>query len=279
MTEVKKIPLILFSGGLDSTYLLQQELEKGPVEVLYVEGRQSPIKVLAEKRARAKIIRALENITGNDVVGDHCVKMIPEVQMSGYGVGSRDFDWKFEQPYQWLMGAIHIADGRRHSALMIAYVAGDQISSDLPKVKEAWNAMVSFSKCTEIPLEFPTVYVQKRDIINRIKASAYRHHWVCELPTVIHDEEKLSKSRHLRGKEQYEACGQCAACLTKKATVSIYEEMIGSLEERMRRRLRFEVREDRARRKKKRIELEMDSCWLDWENEKYMKRIKNHEQS
>lgn len=250
MTESKKVPLILFSGGLDSTYLLQEQLEKGDVEVLYVEGRQSPAKVKAELRARENIIRVLEDITGNKVIAQHEIKSIPEYTVQGYGRRDpNDMDWKFQQPYQWLLGALHAADGRRHSALMIAYVTGDQISPDLTKIQEAWNVMMSFTKQTPVPLEYPVVYHRKYQIVQRMYAKVYRHHWVCELPVVIYVDEEKSKSRHLRDLTQYKACGKCEACLTHLATNFIFEKMYRPVEEVMRRRLKSEVEDDFRKKK------------------------------
>lgn len=53
-----KVPLLLFSGGLDSTYLVSYMLaENGPVDILYVNGGQAPEKMRLELEARQRNIQ------------------------------------------------------------------------------------------------------------------------------------------------------------------------------------------------------------------------------
>jgi hypothetical protein len=119
-----KIPLIMFSGGLDSSYLLETMLRKGNVDTLYVSGAQGSGKIEKELEARRTIIRILEKETGNQVLIDHHISLPDLCGGLNWIVESA-----FLQPLIWLTGAIHRTEEDRHSELMVAYVSGDQILS------------------------------------------------------------------------------------------------------------------------------------------------------
>lgn len=201
----KKVPLILFSGGLDSSFLLQQELTKGDVEVLYVDASQCKNKVEAEKNVHWKIINILEKLTGNAVLRRHTVKIES---------GCNTPDSSFQQPLMWLNGAFEVSDSQRHSELLVGYVAGDQICGYLGYIEQAWNAMQGFGKIASIPLRFPLMLVPKQDILDNIDPNVVQNIWVCELPSF--------RGAHATA-TQYKPCKQCTPCMTMAGQLHIWK--------------------------------------------------------
>lgn len=64
-------PLIAFTGGLDSTYVLHEELKKGnKVEVLYANVRQADEAALAELTCRRRILNHFNNLYPGLIVNE-----------------------------------------------------------------------------------------------------------------------------------------------------------------------------------------------------------------
>jgi 7-cyano-7-deazaguanine synthase in queuosine biosynthesis len=199
MEEKNRVPLILFSGGLDSSFALQEKLKEGDVETLYVSGAQHPWKIKKERETRERIVRRLQHRTGNKVRQDH------HIQLDNTLFGGMA-DHAFCQPAMWIMGALQVSDIRVHSELIIAYVSGDQISSKIQAVAQAWHSMQEFSKNHGIvPVNFPLSVWTKQQIMRDIFPDIAQHVWVCELP-IQKDDGRIV------------ACNggyQCAACNTR----------------------------------------------------------------
>jgi len=217
--EEKKVPLMLFSGGLDSTYMLQTYLEKGDVEVLYVKGSQGPDKIAKELAARRKIIKALEKKTGNHVLRDHKVEL-------GHLFGGDMPDRGFLQAPMWIIGALQVSDHTRHSELAIGYVAGDQIACHIPYIANTWDNIQMFAKQGSIPVVFPLKVERKVDILHQIDVRAVQHVWVCEIPEWWRDGKKLHWDDGAGG--TLKSCGKCAACITSAGTFHMYQKKYGA---------------------------------------------------
>lgn len=189
-----KVPLLLFSGGLDSTYMLHSYLLKGDVETLYIQAGQCTKKIEQELIARRAIIDKLERITGNRVREDH-----------RFDIGREIFnhvpDCTWHQPAQWIIGALQVTDAAKHDHLAIGYVSGDCVLSRIESMRQAWTSLQAFTKGTPIPVEFPIHLYVKHDIVNAIDPRVYPDLWTCEMP-VLKD-----------GK--YVACDCCVPCHDK----------------------------------------------------------------
>lgn len=191
--------LILFSGGLDSTYLLWKALQEGPVDVISVTANQWPKKAAAEEAAREAILNVAERLT------DRCV---------GYNlhVDYRELFSKhfvapaFAQPIQWIYGALQEVNPARHSVLEIGYVAGDQILSELHNIRQAWLSLQAFSKKgPEVPIEFPLRFVTKMDIVEDMPVELLELVWYCESPKTQAGLLNVATV----------PCGHCMACYTR----------------------------------------------------------------
>lgn len=192
------VPLILFSGGLDSTYLLKEELDKGPVDILYIEGSQGDNKIKAELLARERIIKYLNKIAKYQIRNSYIYKI-----NSNYLVPT---NYKFGQAIFWILGAIVTYNENIHSSVKICYILGDDINIAINDIIISWNALCSFTKHTTIPLLFPLITTKKVDIVKNIDKKLYNLTFTCENPV------KKPRSKY------FKECGKCTTCINKKVT-------------------------------------------------------------
>lgn len=212
-----KHPLIVFSGGLDSTFLLFRNLLEGPVYTLYVKSSQGERKIEKELKARERIIKHLEKVTGNKVLQDYIVDLSVKVswRTNNYandeGLGFHKSHWRFKQPFLWFHGMFSVVNSEIHSKVLMGYVTGDQISSQLHRLHEAWVSLsiVTFSEV--VPLDFPLMFVRKTDMLRDLDEKIVKLTWTCEEPT-----------------EKGRACQRCAACHTLMAAKFVREKEISA---------------------------------------------------
>ena len=203
-----KVPLLLFSGGLDSTYMLQEALRDGDVETLYVSASQHPDKIKKELEHREKLFAKLRRIYPNARVRRDRVVTL------GNTMDGAMPDHKFIQPALWLHAALTLIDGEdRHTELRIGYVNGDSNLSHLHDIRAAWDALNKFTKWHPVPVNFPLEFVKKKTVLRGIHPQLYKDIWVCETPK--------AHGKHIR------ACQQCEPCLTHAAALFVYERMEG----------------------------------------------------
>jgi len=216
--EPDKVPLLLFSGGLDSSYQLQRYLEQGDVETLYVTGSQHPTKTVKEREVRQRIIKVLEERTGNRVLKDHHVEV--KELFSSYPQST------FKQPMMWLNAALHVVNSRKHSHLSIAYVAGDQIACKIPYLINAWDNMQYVCKEEHVPVRFPLEVTTKQMILKEIWSEVIQHVWVCETPRMWKDGRELylwNSDFTAHQTDTIKACGDCLPCLTMAGQLHMWK--------------------------------------------------------
>lgn len=200
-----KYPILLFSGGLDSTAMLHYYLRKSHVDVIYIKGGQDDVKVEAELNARKLIIKELQHITGNSVLTDTTI----DVPLDAY----------WHQAGQWIIGASKraVIDADRHSHLAVGYVRGDSIIPYLRSVENAWYSMHELCSGTigheSVEIKFPLVDCGKEDYFNAqhelyLPRSVLEYIWTCETPTQIIRHDRYSNDREIK------PCGKCTPCDT-----------------------------------------------------------------
>lgn len=174
-----KRPLVLFSGGLDSTYRMWQHTKAGTkVDYLYIQGGQGETKATVEQASVDRIIDWLFRSTGEEFV--HHSKSYGANSIVRFG-NSPSVSWA--QAIPWLISALEKADPDKHSVVEISYVMGDEILSQIENFRIAWKAMWSISKQGEfVPLEFPLVTTSKQKILKEMPPKLYELTWVCEKP-------------------------------------------------------------------------------------------------
>lgn len=246
MAVETKRPLILFSGGMDSTYLLQTTLYWGPCDVLYVRGGQHSAKVTKEQDARRKIIDTLNECYGYKVTREY----EPAGRLSFASVKQR----KYSQPVSWLMGALQVLDPDRHSKLLVGYVGDDGFGFGrlMPEIEKIWYSAQKLIHTGEpIPIEFPLDHVTKREILHHLDTRLVNHIWVCEQPErkypkdrpptekadeletlddepliLVDDPMSVQLATEITTDEVYdvEPCGRCAPCRKMRIVLDEYRQ-------------------------------------------------------
>lgn len=198
--EVQKIPLVLFSGGLDSSFMLQHYLKTTDVDVLYVGGALG-VKMALEFIARKAIIKALNSKS------QYKVRRLFYVDAHDITHGDVP-DGRYSQPIGWLSGALTVVDPAKHSVVAIGYLHGEGILSHTSELFAAWNALSSFTKWETVPLSFPLANHTKQNILDLIDPELLKLAWVCERPRVTKSDPRT------RLPLKYEPCCVCSSCLT-----------------------------------------------------------------
>lgn len=235
----KKIPLVLFSGGLDSTSALMDALVRSDVDVVYIAGRQGPHKINAELQAVEDIIEMLKATpTEHQIQKVYRFKLETDSYVDNY-VHDYVSGQRFSQPQQWLFGMTAIARPDRHSEVVLSYVTGDQMASHLTELHWIWDYLcgIVFGTENKIPLAFPFRYSKKRDLINHLPLGILAKTWTCEIPLweggdrdskyagveldLIPSLKELKSDRSYK----YLPCEKCSACLAQKESyiTSMYE--------------------------------------------------------
>ncbi len=190
-----KGPLILFSSGLDSTYLVREALKTSNVHLLYVMGNFNRAKAEQELAAREKIkqwfndnpesqYRIISDTIQQFEMGDS-FQMINAVKLS--------------QPLMWLYPAMYYYKPGLHTSVQIAYVKNDHMSPHLDDLTNAWNILTKFIKAGQIPLTFPVRDVDKKDSYNALPKDLRSLIWVCDNPMID-------------GNRNIIECKQCGPC-------------------------------------------------------------------
>ena len=117
----KKHVLVAWSGGLDSTYMIQQYLERG-YEVNYVTSKianSSPAQTKREQQAMSKMLKGY--------FSDKPVRRVGEVEMTfGGGVAFRHI--YLCQPGMWLLSLLNYIEPH-HTEVAVGYVMNDDALS------------------------------------------------------------------------------------------------------------------------------------------------------
>jgi 7-cyano-7-deazaguanine synthase in queuosine biosynthesis len=192
-----KRPLLLFSGGLDSTAMLYYELQNTDVDVLYIKGGQHDQKIQAELLARNSILDWLKDDRPvepgkehHQVVRDRSFDSINFAVSPGILAC---------QPTSWMVAALYHVNPEIHSEVRIAYVMGDDALIYRHEMVNAWNYLLAFSKgVSDIPLVFPLMRWRKENILHHLPIQLVERVWVCELP--------VWKGQTIT------ACGKCRPC-------------------------------------------------------------------
>lgn len=215
--EVKKHPLLLLSGGLDSSYMLLKQLELGDVHTCYIDNGQHRDKVPVELAARKKVIAYAEQATGNRVLSDTIVEVdartpIKTTDKEGHSRTQYRHipDVAWGQPFGWLYGLMFVVDGRIHSEVNIGYLMNDQISQRFENIRSAWDQTVYFTKVTPIEMKFPLSLHTKNQVFDRMPKELMKDLWICDAPWVKDD-------------GLTHPCGECTSCDTIRTTIWLWE--------------------------------------------------------
>lgn len=212
-----KRPLVLFSGGLDSTYnMLLHTLDGVSVDYVYINGGQGQRKVDAEEATIDRILQALhEHARRKEKVIRHRFSTHPLSKVNFCNTPSAG--WR--QPIPWLVSALEVVDPEKHSVVEVSYVQGDEIISRIPELKAAWAAMWAVTKSGDfVPLEFPLKDTSKQAILCQMPEELYKLTWVCETPIMRTFAWPQSCIEYGRG-----SGARCRACETRLVELYRFE--------------------------------------------------------
>lgn len=193
-----KRTLVLFSGGMDSTYLMWTLAENGvDATYIYADGAQGRNKSSVEEDSRPAIIDRIKEYWpgwyphgGGRVLSQVNLSQTPKA--------------KWRQALPWMVAAMEMVDPDLHSSVAIGYCADDDTLQEKYSMIEAWNAMWKFTKKGEVvPLEFPLQLTSKFVMMRDLPPDVYAATWVCELPTT-------------NARTGAIACGRCEPCMTRE---------------------------------------------------------------
>lgn len=188
----KKLPLVLWSGGFDSTCLVIDLLHLNDIDILYVTLGNNDVQQRREKIAinKLKCLITDANLEYN----------IRNEYTFGYGTLPVT-KTIFAQPSLWIHAATFIAAPDIHSKVVIGYVKNDDIWHYKHELNETYNLMnvLTCHDTEPVPLEFPYEWVTKNGIRNDLKANFIYYKQIMNCVSYCESGDK-------------DYCGECSSC-------------------------------------------------------------------
>lgn len=190
----KKI-LVSFSGGLDSTYLIYDNLKKGNrVAGVYTTIKNNENKSEVERYQ----IRELDKLFSQDFPGMFELHMGTEIS----------FSWEvrnlhLKQISIWLLSLLY--DSYDCDEVQIGAVMNDDLISFLDDIKKTWKSY-SWLYDNPIPLTFPLSKTSKYEIVKNLPEKYKGLVVYCEDPIIIkHPDDN-------NGTLEFRNCEKCQSC-------------------------------------------------------------------
>ena len=192
--ERKKIG-VLFSGGLDSTYLVWDNLKRGDEVIpLYFEVENNGDKSKLEKNRVDNLYRKFHE--------EFPTLINPPRYVISLEVTSINTNLHLVQVPIWILGLL-FSQIKGLDEIQIGYVMNDDAISFIDDIKRVYNSYKSLSDSL-IPIKFPLTKFKKEMIINEL------HEKYCEM-TITCEEPRIKGNSNAEILD-YDACGRCPAC-------------------------------------------------------------------
>lgn len=199
----KKRPLVLWSGGFDSTVLVIDKLADGDIDIMYVDLENNKRAQRREKKAIAKI-----------------KLLIKDANLKGKIIYEYDFGYQrisaskavYAQPALWLQAVTFCVDPERHSEVLIAYVKGDDVWHYKHQIKKVYKTLLALT-CHDddvVPLKFPLEWNTKANLLE----------W---LGTFVYNKQVLNLIYYCEAGWK-EPCGECTSCKRHIQEVDVHED-------------------------------------------------------
>ena len=173
------VPLVLFSGGLDSTYLLQTLLQEyKEVDVLCVELKSQPNQTARQNKAIDKILKRLANLQVKEPDRYGVIRHKHTFSNEGLCFGGLSLN----QMHIWITSAM-CAVRRDTQGLYIGYVSGDDAIYSISSLQHAWANLIQaceFLGNTPPQLYTPLGLTKKASILANIDPTLLKHVTWCE---------------------------------------------------------------------------------------------------
>jgi len=195
---------VLFSGGLDSTYLVWKNLRDGNTVVpIYIEITNNEIKTILEKN-RTKIIHKdlATEFNADKSYSDSPLKDIHDI--ATVGVCANEDSLYFKQVPVWIIGVL-FSQGLEVDEIQIGYVGNDDAIPYLQDIQKIYKSYQAMSEKL-IPLTFPLFKTRKWEMAKDLPHTYMKNIVSCENPRIIGSEEAEFV--------EYEPCCECTPCRT-----------------------------------------------------------------
>lgn len=223
-TKKTKNVAILFSGGLDSTYLAYKNLKDGNrVTPYYIEILNNINKSKIEKQQMAKIAGALRQEFG-DLMEYPRYASKNELWLNHW-----DSSLKFKQTPIWILSTLYM--DQHFDEIQIGYVANDDSIPYITQIKETYKSLGwLLNEGKHRPaLTFPLFQTPKYEMIDALPHNLKSLIFSCEDPMINDDHEVMNEDTHTfyRGNLMeffqkdnedrpiflnHEPCGHCDPC-------------------------------------------------------------------
>lgn len=222
---IKKVA-VLFSGGLDSTYLVWKNLKDGnEVQPIYIEINNNINKSILEKNR----IKLLYNEFDSEFnCNDYSKRKIHPINYAVIvGVNANENSLSFKQVPVWIFGMTFL-QSLDVDEIQIGYVMNDDAISYLDDIKNIYNSYQPI--CDKmIKLVFPITKKKKWEMARELPKKYLNLTVSCENPLINDKSEKLNiLTLNDDVMVEYEPCCNCAQCKTVIST-NYYE--LGNLPE------------------------------------------------
>lgn len=197
---MKKVA-VLFSGGLDSTYLVWKNLKDGnQVFPIYVEIQNNETKSVLEKN-RTKLL--YEEFSKEFNSPEKYERQIHEIHHAiSVGVRASESSLYFKQMPVWIFSLMFM-QSMDVDEIQIGYVSNDDAISYLDDIQNIYKSYQVICEPMK-PLVFPLVKMKKSVMIRELPMQ-YRELIIsCETPRIIGDKN----AEIIR----YEPCCECSPC-------------------------------------------------------------------
>lgn len=205
--------LILFTSGLDSTYLVYKSLKEGYiVDVLYNEIKNNKDKALIEKQNIKKLIKLFKDEFGTDKINDlnefdsyNTVKIMNKTSFDLVQLSVNLFNISLNLRYN---------ENKFYDEINFGYVMNDCAISYLKEIEGVYNNLCKFTFKYDNELypelKFPLIKYDKRIISDLLPVKYHEFIWTCENPII----KKNSVIKR---------CGKCDTCTNQKR-LNIYNK-------------------------------------------------------
>lgn len=190
----KKMVIVLWSGGMDSTFLVQKYLQEGhKVNAVYFTLENNETKTKAELAATKKLAGLLEKTFTDG-------RFNFSYQAMGRAEVNRGGDIVAHQVPFWILAALFAID-ESVNEVAIGYVQNDCAISFLEDIRKVYKAYQPFFSYKLPKLVFPLTKWSKQEIRNGLAIELMELCVWCECPHDI-----------LGANEVFEPCGYCDPC-------------------------------------------------------------------
>ena len=192
---------VLFSGGLDSTYLVWKNLKDGnEVVPIYIEITNNTTKTILEKNRIELLFKEFaDEYNTEDNHKIDCIQYVVQV-----GVCASEDSLYFKQVPVWIVGLM-FCQSMGVDELQIGYVGNDDAISYLDDIKKIYKSYGSIQEKLT-PLTFPLMKERKLELGHELPERYREFIFSCENATIIGSETAEFI--------EYKPCCTCGACRT-----------------------------------------------------------------